>query len=98
MVTGEAVRRSGERDREALRERAVQSGPIGEGTIVYRIDLHPGSARASERARPYRVAAASALSSVWAIFRSSIGWRTATGLPGRSGSEVRASAQTCSSS
>ena len=39
-VTGEDVRQSGERDREALRERAAHAGPIGEDTLVYRIAFH----------------------------------------------------------
>jgi hypothetical protein len=39
-VSGEDVRRSGERDREALRERAAHAGPIGEDTLVYRIEFH----------------------------------------------------------
>lgn len=39
-VSGEDVRRSGERDREALRERAAHAGPIDEETLVYRIEFH----------------------------------------------------------
>ena len=34
------VRRSGERDREALRARAAHAGPIGEDTLVFRIEFH----------------------------------------------------------
>jgi hypothetical protein len=34
------LRRSGERDREALRARAAHAGPIGEDTLVYRIEFH----------------------------------------------------------
>ena len=39
-VTGVDVRRSGERDREALRRRAAHSGPIDDDTLVYRIEFH----------------------------------------------------------
>jgi hypothetical protein len=39
-LTGEDVRRAGEPDREALRQRAAHAGPIGEGTLVYRIEFH----------------------------------------------------------
>jgi hypothetical protein len=34
------VKRSGERDREALRTRAAHAGPIEDDTLVYRIDFH----------------------------------------------------------
>lgn len=34
------VRRSGETDREALRRRAAHAGPIGDDTLVYRIEFH----------------------------------------------------------
>jgi hypothetical protein len=39
-ITEADVRRAGERDREALRERAAHAGPIAEDTLVYRIELH----------------------------------------------------------
>jgi hypothetical protein len=39
-VTGEDVRRAGERDRETLRRRAAHAGPIDEDTLVYRIEFH----------------------------------------------------------
>jgi hypothetical protein len=39
-VTAEDVARSGERDREVLRERAAHAGPIDEDTLVYRIEFH----------------------------------------------------------
>lgn len=39
-VTPEDVRRSGEQDREKLRERAAHSGPIDDDTLVYRIEFH----------------------------------------------------------
>jgi hypothetical protein len=34
------VRRSGEPDRETLRNRAAHAGPIADDTLVYRIDFH----------------------------------------------------------
>jgi hypothetical protein len=34
------VKRSGEPDRETLRERAAHAGPIDDDTLVYRIDFH----------------------------------------------------------
>ena len=40
-VTDDDVRDSGERDREALRQRAAHSGPIDDSTLVYRIEFHP---------------------------------------------------------
>jgi hypothetical protein len=39
-VTRADVRRSGEKDRETLRQRAAHSGPIDDDTLVYRIDFH----------------------------------------------------------
>jgi hypothetical protein len=39
-VTVDDVRRSGERDRESLRERAAHAGPIGEDTLLYRVEFH----------------------------------------------------------
>jgi hypothetical protein len=39
-VSADDVRRSGERDRESLRERAAHAGPIAEDTLVYRVDFH----------------------------------------------------------
>jgi hypothetical protein len=39
-VTPADVRRSGERDRESLRERAAHAGPIDDDTLVYRIEFH----------------------------------------------------------
>jgi hypothetical protein len=38
-ITDDDVRRSGEPNREALRARAAHAGPIGEDTLVYRIEL-----------------------------------------------------------
>jgi hypothetical protein len=40
-ITAADVRRSGEQDREALRHRAAHAGPIGDGTLVYRVEFHP---------------------------------------------------------
>lgn len=39
-LTDADVRWSGERDREALRERAAHAGPIRNDTLVYRIEFH----------------------------------------------------------
>ena len=39
-VTAADVRRSGEPDRETLRQRAAHAGPIGDETLVYRIAFH----------------------------------------------------------
>ena len=39
-VTPADVRQSGEQDREALRHRAAHAGPIGEDTLVYRVEFH----------------------------------------------------------
>jgi hypothetical protein len=42
-ITEADVRQAGEPDRETLRERAAHAGPIGDDTLVYRIELHPVS-------------------------------------------------------
>jgi len=39
-ITPQDVRRAGEPDREALRQRAAHAGPIHEDTFVYRIEFH----------------------------------------------------------
>jgi hypothetical protein len=39
-VTRADVRRSGERDRESLRLRAAHAGPIGEDTLLDRVEFH----------------------------------------------------------
>jgi hypothetical protein len=39
-VTRRDVRRSGERDRESLRERAAHAGPVDDDTLVYRVEFH----------------------------------------------------------
>ncbi len=46
-ISEEDVRRAGEHDRAALRQRAAHAGPIDEDTLVYRIEFHavePGGA------------------------------------------------------
>jgi hypothetical protein len=39
-VTADDVARSGEPDREVLRQRAAHAGPIDDDTLVYRIEFH----------------------------------------------------------
>lgn len=39
-VTADDIELSGEPDREALRQRAAHAGPIGDDTLVYRIEFH----------------------------------------------------------
>ena len=39
-ITAADVRRSGEKNREALRARAAHAGPIDDDTLVYRIEFH----------------------------------------------------------
>jgi hypothetical protein len=39
-ITPDDIRRSGEPDRESLRHRAAHAGPIGDDTLVYRIEFH----------------------------------------------------------
>jgi hypothetical protein len=39
-ITDEDVLRSGEPDREAVRQRAAHAGPISDDTLVYRIEFH----------------------------------------------------------
>jgi hypothetical protein len=39
-VTWADVRRSGEKDRETLRQRAAHAGPIDDDTLVSRIEFH----------------------------------------------------------
>jgi hypothetical protein len=39
-VTRTDVRRSGERDRESLRQRAAHAGPIDDDTLLYRVEFH----------------------------------------------------------
>ena len=39
-ITAADVRRSGERDRESLRRRAAHAGPVGDDTLLYRVEFH----------------------------------------------------------
>ncbi|MEP7024340.1 MAG: hypothetical protein ABJB47_11175 [Actinomycetota bacterium] len=39
-ITQADVRRSGERDRESLRQRAAHAGPIADDTLLYRVEFH----------------------------------------------------------
>lgn len=39
-ITAADVRKSGEKDREALRQRAAHAGPISDDTLLYRIEFH----------------------------------------------------------
>jgi ASCH domain len=39
-ITAADVRRSGEPSREALRHRAAHAGPIGDDTLLYRVEFH----------------------------------------------------------
>jgi hypothetical protein len=43
-ITPDDIRRSGERDRESLRQRAAHAGPIADGTLLYRVEFHLASA------------------------------------------------------
>lgn len=39
-ITAADIRRSGEKDRESLRQRAAHAGPITDGTLLYRVEFH----------------------------------------------------------
>ena len=39
-ITRSDVRRSGEPDLESLRRRAAHAGPIGDDTLLYRVEFH----------------------------------------------------------
>jgi hypothetical protein len=39
-ITAADVRRAGERDRDALRQRAAHAGPIDDDTLLYRVEFH----------------------------------------------------------
>jgi hypothetical protein len=39
-VTDDDVAASGEADRESLRDRAAHAGPIGDNTLVHRVEFH----------------------------------------------------------
>lgn len=40
-ITDADVRCAGEPDREAMRRRAAHAGPIGDATLLYRVEFHP---------------------------------------------------------
>ncbi|MFI5069037.1 MAG: hypothetical protein ACHP9Z_34355 [Streptosporangiales bacterium] len=39
-ITPADIRRSGERDRESLRQRAAHAGPVADDTLLYRVAFH----------------------------------------------------------
>jgi hypothetical protein len=39
-ITPADIRRAGESDREALRQRAAHAGPIADDTLLYRVEFH----------------------------------------------------------
>lgn len=39
-ITNDDLARTGEPDREALRRRAAHAGPIGDDTLLYRVEFH----------------------------------------------------------
>ncbi len=39
-MTAADIRRSGEKDRESLRQRAAHAGPITDDTLLYRVEFH----------------------------------------------------------
>jgi hypothetical protein len=39
-ITPTDLRRSGEKDMASLRRRAAHAGPIGDGTLLYRVEFH----------------------------------------------------------
>jgi hypothetical protein len=40
-ITATDVRRAGETDREALRQRAAHAGPIADDTLLFRVEFRP---------------------------------------------------------
>jgi hypothetical protein len=40
-ITPADLRRSGEKNMEALRQRAAHAGPITDDTLLYRVEFHP---------------------------------------------------------
>lgn len=46
------LRRSGEADLESLRRRAAHAGPVGDDTLLYRIEFHVLPASAGKGSRP----------------------------------------------
>jgi hypothetical protein len=51
-ITREDVRRTGMKDREAVRARAAHAGPIVDDTLVYRIEFHVVGKRRAPESRP----------------------------------------------
>jgi hypothetical protein len=39
-ISAEDIQRSGEADRDTLRQRAAHAGPIADDTLVYRVEFH----------------------------------------------------------
>ena len=39
-ITAADIRRSGEKDRESLRQRAAHAGPVTDDTLLYRVEFH----------------------------------------------------------
>lgn len=39
-ISADDLRRSGEADRESLRQRAAHAGPVNDDTVLYRIEFH----------------------------------------------------------
>ncbi len=42
-ITAQDVRRSGETDLEALRQRAAHAGPVTDDTLLFRVEFHPAN-------------------------------------------------------
>jgi hypothetical protein len=40
-IGADDLRRSGEPDMEALRQRAAHAGPVSDDTLLYRVEFHP---------------------------------------------------------
>ena len=53
-IDDDDVRRSGEADRESLRLRAAHAGPIGDDTLLYRIEFHDVTAKTGSLPRRRR--------------------------------------------
>jgi hypothetical protein len=52
-ITPDDIGRSGERNRESLRQRAAHAGPIADETLLYRVEFHlvelPGTGAGASR-------------------------------------------------
>jgi hypothetical protein len=48
-ITPGDIRRSGERDRESMRQRAAHAGPIADNTLLYRVEFHLVGSRHAEQ-------------------------------------------------